>query len=93
MRIAAASPAIYPRAGWKDIIEHERVDVWDLLTSSPSLRAKLDQIVADQLPQGLRLASSSLAAHRETPTVPIERIKFTTDQVIGDWFPASGSGD
>jgi hypothetical protein len=47
-----ASPAPGPRAGWQDTVSRARSDIEDLLNASPSLRPKLDGIVAEQLPQG-----------------------------------------
>ena len=81
------SPAIDPRAGWQDTVSRARSDIEDLLKASPSLRSRLDAIVAEQLPRALKLAASSLAYHGGTTRVPLDAVRYTTDQVIADWFP------
>ena len=83
-----ASPAVDPRPGWRETVSRDRAEIEDLLEASPSLRPQLDEVVRVQLPRGLRLAASALANHNETPRVPLDQIRYTTDQVIGDWFPS-----
>lgn len=83
-----ASPALDPRAGWRETVLRDRADIAGLLEASPSLRPRLDEVVVAQLPQGLRLAAASLATYKETPRMPVEQIQFTKEQIIGDWFPA-----
>ena len=82
-----ASSALNPRPGWKDTVSRERAEITDLLEASPGMRGSLDEVVRVQLPRGLRLTASSLANYGETPRVPLDQIRYTTDQVIGDWFP------
>jgi hypothetical protein len=82
------SPATEPRAGWKDTVLRARSEIEDLLEASPSLRPKLEEVIARQLPKALKLAASSLALRNETPQVPVDQIRYTTEQVVGDWFPS-----
>jgi Domain of unknown function DUF29 len=82
-----ASPAAEPRAGWKDTVLRARSDIEDLLKTSPSLRPGLEGVVTEQLPRALKLAVSSLAVHGETPRVPLDQIRYSADQVLGEWFP------
>jgi hypothetical protein len=82
-----ASPAANPRAGWQDTVSRARVDIEDLLQASPSLRPKLEAMVAEQLPRALKLAASSLAHHDETARMPLDKLRYSLDQVVNDWFP------
>jgi hypothetical protein len=81
------SPAPGPRAGWRDTVLRARADVLDLLEASPSLRPGLGEVVARQHARALALAASALETHGETPRGPLELLRYTPDQVIGDWFP------
>lgn len=83
-----ASPALEPRIGWRETIMRVRLDIQDLLDSSPSLRPTLDAVVSEQMPRGLKLAMAAVALYGETPRVEMQRISYTTDQIISDWFPA-----
>jgi hypothetical protein len=49
----------------------------------------LDAVIARQHARALRLAASMLALHGETPRVPPDGIHYSTDQVLGPWFPAA----
>ena len=60
-----------------------------MLESNPSLRRTLDAVIARQHARALRLAASMLALHGETPRVPPDGIHYSTDQVLGPWFPAA----
>jgi Domain of unknown function DUF29 len=82
-----ASPAGDPRAGWEDTVLRARIDVEELLAASPSLRYRLDDVVAQEHGRALRLAESGLRLHGEAPQVPLDTIRFTTGQVLGPWLP------
>jgi hypothetical protein len=82
-----ASPAVEPRMGWTETILRARDDIEDLLESSPSLRPQLDLIVARQLPRALRAVDRILALHGETPRLPLNTLRYTPEQVLGDWWP------
>jgi hypothetical protein len=83
-----ASPATEPRAGWRDTVLRARLDIQDLLETSPSLRPTLSAVVSQQLPRALKLTASALALHGETARVDLGTITYTADHVLGDWFPA-----
>jgi hypothetical protein len=82
-----ASPASAPRFGWRETIMRTRLDIHDLLTSSPSLRPTLQAVVSEQMPKGLKLATAALAIYGETPRIDMQKASYTVDQITGDWFP------
>ena len=82
-----ASPAQEPRASWKSTIRRSRVRVEDLLGAGPSLRRLLPELVAKAIASGRRLAEISLLDHGEVPTIDLESLTYTPEQVLGDWFP------
>jgi hypothetical protein len=82
-----ASPATEPRIGWHETVIRARASIEELLDGSPSLRGTLDAVVARQHARSLRLAASVLALYGETARVPLEKIQYRTDQVVGSWFP------
>lgn len=81
------SPAAAPRAGWTETILRARSDIEDVLESSPSLRPALGDVVSKQMPRARRLAVDALALHGEAPRLPVDRISYSVDQVIGRWLP------
>lgn len=83
-----ASPASEPRIGWRETVMRTRLDIQDLLNSSPSLRPTLSVVVSEQMPRGLKLATAALALYGETPRVKMQRLSYTADQITSDWFPA-----
>ena len=80
------SSAIYPRSGWRETVNHERLIIEDLLQESPSLRSALGAAIDQAKPKALRLAAGSLSDHAETTAIPLPN--YTEDQILGDWFPA-----
>jgi hypothetical protein len=83
-----ASPAKEPRSGWRETVIRTRSAIAGQLEDSPSLRAKVDSMVARQLSRQRRLVADVLALYDEAPLVPLEGIVFSVDQVLGSWFPA-----
>jgi hypothetical protein len=81
------SPAIEPRVGWQETVLRARADIDELLQTSPSMRPSLDAVVARQHGRALHLVAGVLALYGETPRVPLDGIKYRTDQVLGPWFP------
>jgi len=79
------SPATEPRAGWQETILRARADIEDILKSNPSLRPTLDAVVAHQ--HALRLVEGVMSLYDETPRIPLEGIRYQTDQVLGPWLP------
>ena len=82
-----ASPAQDPHAGWKSTIRRSRVRAHQLLDASPSLRRLLPELVSKAIPSGRRLAEISLTGHGEVPTVDLQTLTYTSEEVMGDWFP------
>lgn len=82
-----ASPAIDPRPGWRATVRRERINLEALLDDNPSLRPAFDGLIARELPRARRLAVTSLEEYRETPLVDPQRLVYTNEQVVGDWFP------
>ncbi|MGH7038106.1 MAG: DUF29 domain-containing protein [Stellaceae bacterium] len=88
------SPAVDPRAGWRETIGRERSNTEDLLDESPSLRGELAGMIEAAATRAARVAVHGLAAHGEA-AVAIPPPRYSIDQVLGDWFPpepAQGQG-
>ena len=92
------SPAADPRAGWRESIDDGRLQVELLLEDSPSLKAELDRVVAEQTPKAIKRAIGELAYHGEVdPTLErtIRATHYSAEQILEDWFfpaPARRSG-
>jgi hypothetical protein len=82
-----ASPASMPRAGWMGSVQNARSAIEDVLQSSPSLKRTVNEEIERQLPRARRVVAATLADYGETPRVPLEQLRYSEDQVIGDWFP------
>lgn len=80
------SPAVDPRAGWRETIGRERSNIEDLLDESPSLRGELAGMIATAAIRAARVAAHGLAAHREAVSA-IPPPCYSMDQILGDWFP------
>jgi Domain of unknown function DUF29 len=85
-----ASPATDPLAGWRATIRDARVEIEEVLETSPSLRREIEAVVRKQNATAAKLAAGDLEDHGE----PADRIKvrldeggFSSEQVLGDWFP------
>jgi hypothetical protein len=82
-----ASRATDPRNGWKETIDRARDDIERLLIDSPSMRALVSGMTADETRRAGRRVARTLALYSEQPRVEIGSLTFTDDQVLGDWFP------
>ena len=82
-----ASPAVDPRAGWKETVLRTRAAIDESLEASPSLRPAIDTMITRALVQRRRLVAEVLALYDETPRVALETIDYTAEQVLGPWFP------
>jgi hypothetical protein len=82
-----ASPAIEPRAGWRETVRVQRIAIERLLRDSPSLRKTLRAVIQEETGAAARLTASSLADHNEQPCVDPASLTYTTEQVTGDWWP------
>ncbi len=84
------SPAQLPRRGWRNSIIDARVEIERLLKTSPSLRRVADQELAYAIASTARATIAKLRNFDELDAVGERRMRertYTTDQVIGDWFP------
>jgi len=88
-----ASPASMPRIGWKESVENARSAIDDVLESSPSLKPTVGKVIEHQLPRARRLVAVSLTEHGETPRVLLEQLRYSADQVLGEWFPDEQQAD
>ena len=84
------SPATRPRNGWIATIGRARLQIEDLLESSPSLRREVPAMVASSLPRTAKLVARLLHNRGETApelTVRLAAANYTPEQVLGDWYP------
>jgi hypothetical protein len=82
-----ASPAEEPRAGWQETIAQQRNDIERVLADSPSLRPTIPDVIETESGKARRVAALALAGHGEQPRVAVTLIRYTVEQVLGDWFP------
>ena len=78
-----ASPAAEPRAGWRSEIE-------GVLADSPSLRREAEAMISKQIRAAAELAADDLGQHDGHADAIWRRLEarhYTTEQVLGDWFP------
>jgi hypothetical protein len=84
------SPAAEPRNGWRRTIRLARLQVERRLEANPSLRSELDRIVEEEMHRGIEYAIADLEEHGEIDEVDanaLRRMKYSEDQILGDWFP------
>jgi hypothetical protein len=86
-----ASPAVDPRAGWKETVLRTRAAIDESLEASPSLRSAIDTMITRALVQRRRLVAEVLALYDETPRVTLDTIAYSAEQVLGPWFPDDGN--
>jgi Domain of unknown function DUF29 len=86
-----ASPATDPRAGWQETIFRSREKIQRLLDDNPSMRANLDEVIEKEHLAAMRVVGRLLALHAETPLVPLDRLCYSKEQVLDDWWPAAPS--
>jgi len=82
-----AAPATMPRIGWMESVQTARAAIEDVLEDSPSLKPTVPQVIERQLSRARRVVAAALAEHDETRRLPLERLRYSEDQVVGDWFP------
>jgi Domain of unknown function DUF29 len=81
------SPAVDPRAGWRDTIRSQRDDLLDDLT--PTLRRKLEQELDGLYAQARKRAEGLLRDQAEpsaADALPVTR-PYSLDQITSDWLP------
>jgi Domain of unknown function DUF29 len=86
-----ASPAVEPRAGWRETIGDARTESGDLLRDSPSLRREVETLVAEEANSAANSAAEDMARYEARGRVAarIEKGGFSAEQVLGNWFPNS----
>jgi hypothetical protein len=84
------STATEPRSGWRSSVRSTRVEIEDILETSPSLKNGLDSAVAAELKRAIRLVVSNFEEYGEENRAVLARLRaatYTTDEILGDWFP------
>jgi len=80
------SPAKDPQRGWIESTANHRSEIELLLNDSPSLRADVARIIAEQAPKVARRTIRMLRLYGEDVS-NLELPNYTEEQVLGDWFP------
>jgi hypothetical protein len=81
------SPAGEPRVGWQETIAQQRGDIERALADSPSLRPTVPTVIDKELGRARRVATLALADYGEQSRVDLRSLRYTAEQVLGDWFP------
>ena len=81
-----ASPATEPRAGWRETIAEQRVEIERVLEDSPSLRQRIGQVIAKELEPARRQVLLALAGYEETARVDVAHISYAEAEVLGTGF-------
>jgi len=81
------SPAVGPRAGWRDTIRTQRDDLLDDLT--PTLRRELEQELDELYARARKRAAGSLRDHGEPAAADAlpATCPYNLDQIANDWLP------
>nr|WP_294554305.1 DUF29 domain-containing protein [uncultured Rhodopila sp.] len=82
-----ACPAMDPPRGWRASIRYARRDIKRTLKHSPSLRSAVSRLIVEETPDALEYVAAAMSDYGEQPRVDFASLKFTEDQVVGDWFP------
>jgi hypothetical protein len=80
------SPAADPRRGWMETIARERSEIELVLNDSPSLKADVARMIAEESSRVARLTSRVLRLYGED-VGNIAPLTYTEEQVLGDWYP------
>lgn len=85
------SPAVDPRAGWEETVMRERREIEAILRDSPSLRAALPRLLADNYQAAIRTAAPSLRRFGEADAEAacLTRLDqpYALDAILGAWLP------
>jgi hypothetical protein len=84
-----ASPATDPRNAWRTTVRDQRLDLNRLLKDEAALKARVADIIQDELEDAKQQALDDMSDYDETPIVDIAEITFTEDQVLKRWFPTA----
>ena len=89
------SPATTPRRGWFETVGGARDEIELVLETNPSLSNELDGVIQAELTRGARAAIRDLQRYGEIDDAGIAQIRgarYTTDQILGEWFPPEPTG-
>jgi hypothetical protein len=89
-----ASPVAEPRASWQSTIREARSEIEGVLEDSPSLRREAEAMISKQIRAAAELADDDLGQHDGHADAIWRRLEarhYTTEQVLGDWFPEEPS--
>ena len=84
------STATEPRRSWDDSVDDARGEIDLLLKYSPSLAREIPSIISEEFVRGSRRALRDLEKYCELDPTAATRIRattYTTEQILGDWFP------
>jgi hypothetical protein len=82
-----ASPAMDPRAGWRETVREQRRGIQRVLKRNQPLRQQVATIINDEMAGARDDALASLADYNEQPRVDMTSVTFTEEQVLGPWLP------
>jgi len=84
------SPAVDPRKNWRRSVRLARMQIEALLEDNPSLRREVNRVVQRAIKDGIELAILDLEEYAEIDATDFARIRrssYTSEQILGDWFP------
>ena len=81
------SPAIEPRAAWRETIREQRSGIERVLVDAPSLRRTIGAVIQRELVGAKERVQDAPADYGEQPRADIAQVAFTEEQVLGRWFP------
>ena len=81
-----ASPAVQPRAGWRETVRRVREDIEDALEDSPSLRRELAAIIDRETNRARRQVADALAERGEARDA-LPGLVYDESQILGPWMP------
>jgi hypothetical protein len=87
------SPATEPRRGWRDTVGQQRIDLSYVLDSSPSVRARLPDLLAQVQARAAREAARALGdwgEPRASAAALLHGGRYTLAEVLEDWPPEPG---
>jgi hypothetical protein len=81
------SPATEPGVGWRETIQEKRSEIEAVVADSPSLRPSIPAVIDKELAKANRVAALALADYGEQTRADLGSLRYTAEQVLGDWFP------
>ena len=81
------SPAMAPRAGWRDTVQEQRDEIERLLADAPSLRPTVGAVIGREMGKARSRARLAMEGYGERPAPDLDTIVYAEDRVLGGWFP------